>query len=241
VIALVAGAAAAGAVIGLGARPPLRRRPGEVAADPPASLTEAVQYVAAAATRVLDRLRPSRRLARRDAQLPDALDRVASALRAGQALGPALVEVAESLPDPLGPELRQVAVAFTHGASVASASAAWAQRPGASADVRLVAAALALGADAGGEVARAVDRVGTTLRERRERQAEVRSLAIQARTSAGVLAVTPLAFTALVTTIEPGAAVFLLTTPLGLACLVLGLGLVGLGATWMARITRSAV
>jgi tight adherence protein B len=78
------------------------------------------------------------------------------------------------------------------------------------------------------------------LRERREVAGEVRALATQARTSAGVLAVAPLAFTGLVSTIEPGAVAFLVTSPLGLACLLLGLALEALGAVWMTRITRSA-
>jgi tight adherence protein B len=47
-------------------------------------------------------------------------------------------------------------------------------------------------------------------------------------------------FAALVATVEPSALGFLCTTPAGLACLLLGIGLDALGAVWMARITRSA-
>jgi len=236
VIALGAGTAAALAVI-LSARSPARRVPGrEAIPSRPLALGE----MAAGATRVLDRLHPARRRARRDAQLPDALDRLASALRAGQAIGPALVELASLVPAPLGAELESLAAALEHGASVATALSRWAARPEASADVRLVAAALTLGADAGGEVARAVDRVAATLRERRELRGEVQALATQARASAAVLAVAPLAFTGLVVSIEPGAVAFLVTTPVGWACLALGLGLEGLGAWWMARITQGA-
>lgn len=236
-IALLAGGVVALAVVTVGGRRPAPRMPGRVVAPVhPPGLADVV----AGAVRLLERAQPARRRARRDAQLPDALDRLASALRAGQAVGPALVELAGPLPDPLGAELRPVAASLEHGAPAAAALAAWAARPGASADVRLVAAALTLGADAGGEVARAVDRIAVTLRERRELQGEVRALATQARASAGVLAVAPLAFAGLVATIEPAVVVFLVTTPVGLACLSLGLGLEALGATWMARITRSA-
>jgi tight adherence protein B len=55
-----------------------------------------------------------------------------------------------------------------------------------------------------------------------------------------VLATAPLLFTALVATIEPSAAAVLVTTPIGLACLVGGLGLEAVGALWMHRIVRSA-
>ena len=74
---------------------------------------------------------------------------------------------------------------------------------------------------------------------RHEVQAEVHALATQARTSAGLLAVAPLAFAGLVATIEPGAVAFLITSPVGVACLLLGVGLDAVGATWMRRITGS--
>ena len=188
----------------------------------------------------IERARPSIRRARRDAQLPEALDRLASALRAGVAIGPAVIEVAHELAEPLGAELREVARAIEHGAPVRAALATWSGAADSSPDVQLVAAALTVGAGAGGEVARAVDGVGATLRERHELRAEVQALATQARASAAVLAVTPVLFAVLVATIEPLAIAFLVTTPVGLACLMAGLGLEGLGVWWMARITRSA-
>ena len=189
---------------------------------------------------VIERVAPSIRQARRDAQLPGAIDRLASALRAGTAIGPGLIEVAGDLGEPLGAELREVARAIEHGTAVGAALATWSASPGASPDVRMVAAALTLGAGAGGEVARAVDGVGATLRERHELRAEVRALATQARASAAVLAVAPLLFAGLVATLEPHAIAFLVTTPAGLACLTSGVALEGLGMWWMARITRSA-
>lgn len=185
------------------------------------------------------RLVTRRRTDRRDAQLSDALERLASSVRAGSALGPAFVAMAAATPAPLGRELEVAAAEVEHGAGLAAALERWGDRPGSGAEVRLAAAALGLAADAGGEVARSVDRVAATLRERRELQAEVRALATQARASAGVLAVAPLAFTALVASVEPAAAAFLVTTPVGLLCLVGGFGLEAVGAAWMARILRN--
>ncbi len=234
--ALLTGAIVAALVAAVGgAATPVHRRPGARATR------GAVRTIShASAIRLLERTRPQHRHRRRDAQLPDALERLAAAVRGGQAIGPALREVAVTVPDPLGAELRPIAAAIDQGEPVARALAGWAERPDASTDVRLVVASLTLGAHAGGEVARAVDRVAATLRERREVQGEVRALATQARTSAGVLAAAPLGFAALVSTIEPGAVAFLVTSPLGLVCLVAGLGLEALGGVWMARISRSA-
>ncbi len=178
--------------------------------------------------------------ARRDGQLPELLERIASGLRAGLALGPALMEAAQDAPYPLAIELGPLALALRHGVPLQTELTRWGNTPGGSPDVRLVAAALDLARQAGGATSRAVDRVAATLRERRELQAEARALATQARASAGVLAVAPLAFTALVATIEPGALAVLFTTPLGLVCLVAGAGLDALGAAWMGRIVRNA-
>jgi tight adherence protein B len=234
VTAWVAGSALAAALLVAAGRPRASRAPGPArAAAPLAHATSSIR-------RALERAVPGRRLARRDALLPDALDRLAAAIRAGQSIGPALVELAATAPDPLGPELRGVAARLAHGAPVATALAGWAGSPGASADVRLVAAALTLGAEAGGEVARAVDRVSVTLRERAELRGEVRALATQARASAAVLTLAPLGFAVLVASVEPDAIAFLLTTPIGWLCLTLGLALDAVGALWMSRITRRA-
>ena len=198
------------------------------------------QRVADRAADLLQRAVPSRRRRRADQQLPDALDRLASALRAGQAIGPALVALAEDLPDPLGTDLRAVTASIERGAPAGDAVARWAGSDAATPDVGLVAAALTIGARAGGEVARAIDGVAATLRERHELRGELRALATQARASAGVLAVAPVAFAALVASIDPRAIHFLVATPVGLACLVAGVGLDAVGVVWMARITRSA-
>jgi tight adherence protein B len=192
------------------------------------------------AEQLVDRALPSRRRRRRDGQLPDALDRLGASLRAGTAIGPALIELAPHVPDPLGVELQSVARSIERGGSVVGALAGWSASAGASRDVGLVAAALTVGAGTGGAVARAVDGIAATLRERHELAAEVHALATQARTSAALLVTAPVAFTLLVATVEPGVLTFLLTSPVGLACLALGIALDGAGAAWMARITRAA-
>ena len=90
-------------------------------------------------------------------------------------------------------------------------------------------------------MARAVDRIAATLRERRELQGEVRALATQARTSAGGAGGRS---ARLHGPGEPPSNRVPWRSwsrrPLGLVCLVLGLGLDALGAVWMARITRRA-
>ena len=231
-IAVLAGTAAAVATVAALGRAP-RRLPARPI--PPRRVRSIAELDGA-----LDRYLPARRRRRRDRQLPDALDRLASSLRAGESVGPALRTLASGTADPLQTELRAVARSIERGGSVGGALAGWSSSPDASTDVRLVAAALSIGAGIGGEVARAVDGVAATLRERHEVRAEAAALAAQARASADVLAATPLVFTALVATIDSRVVTFLFTHPVGLACLVLGAGLEAVGAVWMTRITRGA-
>lgn len=192
------------------------------------------------APRLLTPFLRRRRLAERDQQLPEAMERVAAALRAGTALGPALVQVARGLEQPLGDELRRATRRLENGERVGATLDRWAREPDSSSAVVLTASALSLGAESGGEVARAVDGVATTLRERRQLQAEVRALATQARTSAWLLASAPLAFAALVATVEPGVVRFLFGSALGAACLLVGVALDAVGVAWMARIVGRA-
>ncbi len=237
VTALVLGVVAAVAVLaGWRPAPPVRWPLPRA----PHALTQRAALLRTGAIGVLDRIHPAGRRSRRDAQLPDVLDRVAAAVRSGQGIGPALTDAAPSASDPLRGELEAVAIALRHGGSVSEALERWSTRPDASDDVRLAAAALSLGAAAGGEVARAIDRISATLRERHEVRAEARALATQSRASAALLAVAPVGFAALVATIEPGVVGFLLTTPVGWLCLGGGLLLEGLGSVWMARITAGA-
>lgn len=196
------------------------------------ALAAAPQMLRPALRRRSDRLR--------DEQLAPALERVAAELRSGLALGPALVYVAEHTAPPLGHELRTLAAELVHGASVTAALHRWNHGADASPEVRLAASALALGSVAGGQMARSVDDVAATLRERRELRAEARALATQARASAAVLTLAPPAFTLLVSTVEPGTLRFLLGSPPGLACLVGGVALDVIGGQWMARIVASA-
>lgn len=181
-----------------------------------------------------------RRSARRDDQLAPFLERLASTIRSGRTLRAALIDVAAVTDRPLGRDLLPLAHALRNGASLEDAVQRWAADPTAGAEVRLAAAALRLGAQAGGEVARAVDGVAATLRERREVRGELVALATQARTSAALLVVAPIGFAALMSTIEPGAVRFLLGTPVGLLCLATGLALDAAGGWWMQRIIGRA-
>jgi tight adherence protein B len=180
--------------------------------------------------------------ARVEAELPAAMDAIARGLRSGGSLRQALAEAAQASgrgTGALSDDLAAVSRACDNGATVVAALEHWsARRP--SPGVRLAVAALCLGAETGGAGARAVDGVAATLRGRLAGLAEARALATQARASAVVIAVAPVAFCALASATDDRTASFLLGSPAGLVMLCTGLALDAAGALWMARLTQVA-
>lgn len=172
-----------------------------------------------------------------EGSLPDALERLASAMRGGAGTLQGLGEVAATTAGPLGVELRQVVAEVGRGATLEGALQRLQHRqpePG----VSLAVVALLLGAEAGGAHARALEGVAASVRSRLGVVAEVSALGSQARLSAFVIAAAPLGFAGLAVGTDRTSATFLLRTPLGLACLALGLALDGVGAWWMHRVAR---
>ncbi len=167
--------------------------------------------------------------------LPLALEQVARSLRAGASLRQAITEASRAVPPPLDRELAGVAIAAERGVPLVAAVEEWAARcPLRGAP--LAAAVLGLSATIGGPSARAVDGAASTLRERLAVEREVAALSSQARASAVVIAGAPLAFGFVAAAADPRSARFLFGSGRGLACLLAGLALNGIGAWWMARI-----
>jgi tight adherence protein B len=158
--------------------------------------------------------------------------------RAGAPPRDAVRSAAISAPPGLAAGLHAAAAAAERGIPLLAALERWA----AASDLdgaELVVTALTVTAGAGGDPARSLAAVSDTLRDRRSLRREVRALSSQARASAAVIAVAPLGFAVLASGADGETARFLLSTPLGLACVGVG-GLLDLaGWWWMDHITRS--
>jgi tight adherence protein B len=170
--------------------------------------------------------------------LPSVLDDIARAVRSGSSLPHACAAAAAAGSDGVRSELAAVVARAGRGLSLATALGQW-SRHHPSPDVRLAGAALSLAASAGGAQARAVDGVAATVRERRALAAEVRAQSAQARLSAIVIGLLPVAFLLWAVATDGRTAAFLVADPIGWACLVAGIVLEALGALWMRRILRA--
>lgn len=169
-----------------------------------------------------------------EGDLPGAIDGLVAMLTSGSSLGQALGG-GSAQSGPVGADLALVAARQGRGLSLQESLDQWARdRPGTG--VAFVVDALALAGTSGGSQSRALEGVGATLRERQALAREVRALGSQARTSAVVLVVTPVAFAAVVAAADPRIRHLLLATPLGWMCIVTGAVLDAVGAWWMARL-----
>ena len=174
------------------------------------------------------------------ADVPIALEVMARSVRSGAGLQEALEDAVASAS--VGPVVGAVfagaAATAARGQPLVDALEARRADDGGVPGLRMAMTALAMAAETGGPHAAALDGVATTLRQRLAVQAEAAALGAQARTSALVIALAPVAFLLVAFVADGGNAQFLLRTPLGLAMLVVGLVLDGVGAMWMSRLTR---
>ena len=183
---------------------------------------------------VLARGRGQRRFV---AALPAFVELVAARLRSGHTVATALAD-AGARADLVATDVRAVLQRVELGEPLARGLAWWADERRIDA-VRAVAGSLAVAAETGGAAADALEGLARSLRDQLGARAEAASLSAQARLSALVVGIAPIAYVGFAATVDPNAAHALVSSITGRACLVLGLGLDALGALWMRRIVRS--
>jgi tight adherence protein B len=140
--------------------------------------------------RVVARIRRKRLLLFQE-QLPDALDLVRSALQAGHGLITAMQVASETLPDPVGMELRYVVEETRLGLPLRDALYHLSERVG-DPNVPLLIVGILVSQEVGGNLAEVVDNTAITIRERAKLQRDVRVLTAQSRFSAMVLTGLPI-------------------------------------------------
>ncbi|HEU4674864.1 MAG TPA: type II secretion system F family protein [Motilibacteraceae bacterium] len=202
---------------------------------------------AAPRVRALVRARPTGALAAaRRAVLVEICRAVASELRAGRPPDTALVVAVEPLlapgavAAPLRAELRPLLMAARTGAPVAPVLRALAPAPGAEA-ARSLALCWQVAGQSGSGLAAAVERVADGAAADAALHRQLAAELAAPRATARLLAVLPLLGVLLGTALGAQPLTLLLTTPLGLGCLVLGGALTALGAWWAGRIVRSVL
>jgi tight adherence protein B len=151
----------------------------------PPPIVGSVLVLALLAPQMVFSMRKAMRKKQFIAQLPDALDMISSSIRVGHGLQRALQLVAGEAENPMGSEMRRAMAEVALGHPVDMALHRTADRVQ-SRELELLANAVAIQMQIGGNMAEVIDRVGETLREREELQQEVKSLTAEGTMTAYV-------------------------------------------------------
>ncbi|MES2902256.1 MAG: type II secretion system F family protein [Pseudomonadota bacterium] len=160
------------------------------------------------------RQRRARRLKKLEQQLPDALDLLARALRAGHAFGAGLQMIGEEMSEPIASEFRFAHDEVNFGVSLEQALSNLSIRAPI-ADLRYFVVAVLIQRDAGGNLTEVLTNLGRLIRQRLKLHAHVRVLSAEGRMSAWLLALLPFAIGGLMHVFNPDFMAPLWNDPLG--------------------------
>lgn len=172
-----------------------------------------------------------------EGQLDETLQIIASALRAGHSFVHALDAVAQEAESPTAEEFVRIINEHRIGRDLIVALEQTAERMG-SADFRWVAEAVAVHRDTGGNLNEVIDRVGKTMRERRQMREQVDALSAEGKFSAIVLMALPLVGAGLFSLVNPGYINPMFTEPFGRFMLVVSLVLYVIGGIWIRAVVN---
>jgi tight adherence protein B len=168
-------------------------------------------------------------------QLPDNLQVLASALRAGHSLVGALSVVVDDSPEPSRREFRRVIADEQLGVPLDDAIEAVAVRMD-STDLRQVGLVASLQHETGGNTAEVLDRVADTVRERFELRRLVKTLTTQGRMSRWILTSLPVVLLLVISLLNPGYVQPLFTHTFGRVLLVVAALMVTAGSLVIRKI-----
>ncbi len=178
-----------------------------------------------------------RRLQLMQQQLPDALDLITRALRAGHAFTSGLKMVGEELPEPLASEFRLTNDEINYGVSLHDALTHMTERvPGT--DLRFFVVAVLTQREAGGNLTEILVNLSKLIRSRFKLRLRIKTLSAEGKLSAWILCLMPFALAGLLQFANPEFISILWTDPTGILIVKIMLGLMAAGALIMRKIIR---
>jgi tight adherence protein B len=168
-------------------------------------------------------------------QLPDALELVARALRAGHSLAAGMHVVAEEMPAPVSKEFSRVYEEQNLGIPLEEAMKSMCERVP-NLDLRFFVTAVAIQRQTGGDLAEILDKIGYVVRERYKILGQVKALTAEGRLSGVVLIGLPFGLFLMMLHIKPDYVELLWKDPLGIKMAVFGLIMQILGALVIKKI-----
>lgn len=171
-------------------------------------------------------------------QLPDSLDLLSRALRAGESLDQAVELVGEKSSEPLAKEFRRCARHLQMGLALPAAMRALMNRVPIM-DMRIFATTLAVYRQAGGNLSVTLERMSVVIRDRITFQRQLRAATAAGRFSAALISVIGPMLFAYMFFFQKEYATKLLSIRLGQTMLLVAVVLEIIGLIWIARLMRT--
>jgi tight adherence protein B len=168
-------------------------------------------------------------------QLPEALELVSRALKAGHAFSVGLKLVGEEAADPIGIEFRRVFDEVSMGVALPQALQNMTERLE-SVDLRFFVTSVLVQRETGGNLAEIIDSLAELIRKRFELQLKVRALSAEGRFSGIILFCLPIVVGMLLFQMNPEYMGLLFKDPIGQTMVMVGSSLMVTGAFVMKRI-----
>jgi tight adherence protein B len=181
--------------------------------------------------------RKAGRLNRLEKQLPDALDLVVRALRAGHSFASALNMIGEEMAEPVAGEFRAVHDEISFGVSMQQALTNLTVRIP-STDLRYFVVAVLIQRDSGGNLTELLSNLSQLMRERLKLAAKVRVMSTEGRLSAWILGLMPFVLGSLMYWANPAFMMPLWTDPIGQSMLKYLLIMMFFGALIMRELIK---
>lgn len=136
-------------------------------------------------------------------QLPEAIDMLVSAMKAGYSFQAAMKFIGEEVPGPLGPEFARFYEEQRLGMEVRTALLALQERVN-SLDLRMFVTALLIQRETGGNLSEVLGKIATLMRERSALKGEIATLTAESKLSARILGALPFVVFGAVNLLNPG-------------------------------------
>lgn len=168
-------------------------------------------------------------------QLPDAMELVARALRAGHSLAAGLHVVAEEMPAPISKEFGRVYEEQNLGIPLEEALKAMCDRVP-NLDLKFFVTSVAIQRQTGGDLAEILDRIGHVIRERFKILGQVKALTAEGRLSGVVLIALPIGLFLLMLWMKPDYIKLLWTDEIGIKMSIAAVVLMIIGSIAIKKI-----
>jgi len=144
-----------------------------------------------------------KRLSAFQEQLPEAIDMLVSAMKAGYSFQAAMKFIGEEIPEPLGPEFARFYEEQRLGMEVRTALLSLQERVD-SLDLRMFVTAILIQRETGGNLGEVLGKIGTLMRDRAALKGEIDSMTAESKLSARILGALPFVVFGVVNLVNPG-------------------------------------